>query len=86
MLFSYVSTFDSALREAVTANSEQRQAKMAALMNRGDVKQAHPSAEHLMPLFVAAGAAGVDAGERVWTLAEGSLSWAQYRFGDVRKA
>lgn len=86
MLLSYVSTFDAALKEAVTADSEQRQTKMAALMKRGDAQQAHPSAEHLMPLFVAAGAAGVDVGERVWTLAEGSLSWAQYRFGGMISA
>lgn len=83
MLFSYAFSFDEALKEAATAKPETRQAKMLALMRRSDVRKAHPSLEHLLPVYVAAGAAGSDLGEQLWTLPEGSLSWAQYRFGKV---
>lgn len=36
-----------------------------------------------MPVYVAAGAAGSDVGKRTWTLHEGSMAWAQYRFGEL---
>ena len=42
--------------------------------------------DHLMPIYVVAGAAGDDAGKRTWTLHEGSMGWAQYRFGDLPSA
>lgn len=84
---SYAFSFDEALKEAATAKKpEERQAKMSALMRRGDARKAHPSFEHILPMHVGAGAAGEDLGERLWTLTEGSLSWAQYRFGRVAAA
>lgn len=39
--------------------------------------------DHLMPVYIAAGAAGDDQGTRTWTLHEGSMGWSQYRFGSV---
>jgi 4,5-DOPA dioxygenase extradiol len=56
---------------------------MVALLQRSDARKAHPSFEHLLPVHVAAGAAGDDQGKQLWTLPEGSMSWAQYRFGEV---
>jgi 4,5-DOPA dioxygenase extradiol len=56
------------------------------LMKREDAKQAHPTREHILPIHIAAGAAGSDVGERLWTLPERSLSWAQYRFGQLPPA
>lgn len=56
---------------------------MSALMKRTDARQAHPGVEHLLPVLVSAGAAGTDRGEQLWTFPEASLSWAQYRFGDI---
>lgn len=79
----YTSSFDEALKEAVTAAPEERQQKMMELMKRQDARKAHPSFEHLLPIYVGAGAAEEDVGKRLWTLKEGSMSWAQYRFGDV---
>jgi 4,5-DOPA dioxygenase extradiol len=35
-------------------------------------------------MSIVAGAAGSDPGKRIWTFPEGSLNWAQYRFGSVR--
>lgn len=57
---------------------------MTALMERSDARNAHPTLEHILPIYVAAGAAGIDVGQQIWTFPEGSLSWAQYRFGEVR--
>jgi 4,5-DOPA dioxygenase extradiol len=39
--------------------------------------------DHLMPAYIAAGAASEDRGTRTWTHHEASLGWAMYRFGDV---
>lgn len=82
----YTVTFDEALREAVEGGppgGRARQLRMALVCGRPDARQAHPTMDHLMPLHVAAGAAGEDPGRRFWTLHEGSLGWAQYRFGEV---
>lgn len=83
MLHSYVSSFDEALRDAAASRPETRRARMSDLMRRGDAREAHPTWEHILPIHVGAGAAGSDLGERLWTLHEGSLSWAQFRFGKV---
>ncbi|KAH8690752.1 putative aromatic ring-opening dioxygenase LigB subunit [Talaromyces proteolyticus] len=79
----YAFSFDEALKEAATAEPEDRQGKMLALMKRSDGRAAHPTLDHILPIYIAAGAAGSDIGERLWTLPERSLSWAQYRFGQV---
>ncbi|KAI0019051.1 Extradiol ring-cleavage dioxygenase, class III enzyme, subunit B [Xylariomycetidae sp. FL0641] len=79
----YTVSFDEALREAVEAPPHERPARMREVTGRPDARLAHPSFDHLMPLYVAAGAAGEDVGRRTWTLHEGSMGWAQYRFGDV---
>lgn len=81
----YTASFDNALKEAVTATPEQRQMAMSALMKRDDARKAHPALDHILPMYVAAGAAGSDIGERLWTFPEASLNWAQYRFGSVRE-
>lgn len=82
----YAVSFDEALKEAVTATPDKRQKAMADLLKRPDARQAHPSFEHLLPIHIGAGAAGEDLGERTWTLPEGSMSWAQYRFGQIGNA
>ena len=81
----YTETFDEALKEAVEGHGtgEERDQAMVSLLSRPDAKKAHPTFEHLLPIHVGIGAAGVDKGERLWTLQEGSMSWAQYRFGKV---
>ncbi|CAG9993102.1 unnamed protein product [Clonostachys byssicola] len=79
----YAYSFDEALKGAVTADPQDREAKMSELMKRDDMRKAHPTLEHLFPMYIAAGAAGSDVGEQIWTYPEGSLNWAQYRFGQV---
>jgi len=83
MVLSYAFSFDEALKEAASTPPNEREIKMSALIRRSDAREAHPSLEHLLPIYVVAGAAGEDVGKQIWTLPEGSLSWAQYRFGDV---
>ncbi|KAJ5194343.1 Extradiol ring-cleavage dioxygenase class III enzyme subunit B [Penicillium cf. griseofulvum] len=82
----YAVSFDQALKDAVTTAPAERQKAMAELLKRPDARQAHPSFEHLLPIHIGAGAAGEDLGKRIWTLPEGSMSWAQYRFGEVGNA
>ena len=80
----YAKSFDEVLREAVETEDElEREEKLVQLLERPDARPAHPSFEHLLPTHVGAGAARGDKGKRLWTLAEGSFSWAQFRFGDV---
>ncbi|GIZ40088.1 hypothetical protein CKM354_000344200 [Cercospora kikuchii] len=79
----YVHSFDEALKQAVEESPESRQVAMAGLLKRPDAKKAHPTFDHLYPIYVAAGAASSEDGNRLWTMADGSMSWAQYRFGEV---
>ncbi|KAK0613137.1 Extradiol ring-cleavage dioxygenase, class III enzyme, subunit B [Bombardia bombarda] len=79
----YAVSFDKALKEAVEADPKERQARMAEVARRPDARRAHPWMDHLMPVYIAAGAAGEDEGVQTWTLHEGAFAWAQYRFGDI---
>ncbi len=56
---------------------------MRAAAARRDARQSHPTMDHLMPVYVAAGAAGDDAGKQTWTLQESTFAWGQYVFGTV---
>ncbi|KAI1331902.1 Extradiol aromatic ring-opening dioxygenase [Xylariaceae sp. FL0255] len=80
-IMPYSISFDNALKEVAASNPEDRQKNMLDLMKRSDARQAHPTFDHILPMHVVAGAAGVDLGEQIWTMPEGSLSWAQFRFG-----
>ena len=79
----YTTSFDEALKDAVTQPPEAREKAMVELLKRPDARKAHPSFDHLLPIHIGAGAAGDDKGVRLWTLKEGSMSWAQFRFGEV---
>ncbi|KAH7336284.1 putative aromatic ring-opening dioxygenase LigB subunit [Rhexocercosporidium sp. MPI-PUGE-AT-0058] len=81
----YAPTFDEALRAAVEfeGDVEEREEMMVELLRRKDARGAHPSFEHLLPVHVAVGAAAGDRGVRLWTLVEGSFSWAMFRWGEV---
>ena len=79
----YAVSFDAAIKEAVELPPEKRQKAMSDLLRRPDARKAHPSFEHLLPIHIGAGAGGDDVGKQLWTLPEGSMSWALYRFGEV---
>jgi aromatic ring-opening dioxygenase catalytic subunit (LigB family) len=60
--------FDTWLTAAVTdPNPSGRSAKMAAWRSAPFAEECHPEAEHLLPLHVVIGAAGNDAGRRVFS-------------------
>lgn len=82
----YAVSFDEALKDAATTAPAEREKALADLLKRPDARQAHPTFDHLLPIHVGAGAAGEDVGKRIWTLPEGSMSWAQFRFGEVNNA
>ncbi|KAL3460593.1 aromatic ring-opening dioxygenase LigB subunit [Aspergillus heterothallicus] len=82
----YTVSFDEALKDAVTTPPTERAQALTDLLKRGDARQAHPTFDHLLPIHVGAGAAGDDAAKRLFTLKEGSMSWAQFRFGEVANA
>lgn len=60
--------FDSWLLDAVTdADPRSRDAKLADWQKAPGARQSHPTPEHLLPLHVAAGAAGDDRGRRTYS-------------------
>lgn len=80
----YSISFDAAMKEAVeTAPGQKRDQAMVSLLKRPDSRKAHPTFEHLLPIHVGVGSAGHDSGTQLWTMPEGSMSWAQYRFGEL---
>jgi aromatic ring-opening dioxygenase catalytic subunit (LigB family) len=82
----YAVSFDEALKDAATSAPAEREKALADLLKRPDARQAHPTFDHLLPIHVGAGAAHEDVGKRIWTLPEGSMSWAQFRFGELNNA
>ncbi len=63
---------------------DKREEAMTALLKREDLRKAHPTLEHLWPVFVGVGAAGDESGERIWGLGQAGLGWGFYRWGEVR--
>lgn len=81
-------TFDAWLRDTATRVPPSKRAHRLASWERAPAgREAHPREEHLLPLMVAAGAAGEDAGECIFKddvlLAPGQPAFAtsMYRFG-----
>jgi 4,5-DOPA dioxygenase extradiol len=77
---SWARGFDDWLAEALTAG--RLEDAVAVGLKAPDFKRAHPTTEHLLPLYVALGAAGAKArGEALHRgFALGNLSLAAYRF------
>lgn len=74
--------FDDALTAAVEhTNVDQRDHGLANWSQMPGARAAHPREEHLLPLMVAAGAAGGDAGRRVYHDHLFGKAQSGYRFG-----
>jgi aromatic ring-opening dioxygenase catalytic subunit (LigB family) len=75
--------FDGWLTEAVTGvDAETRAAQLAQWAEAPGARQSHPREEHLIPLMVAAGAAGEDAGKCIYAeRLGGRTAQSAYRFG-----
>ena len=73
--------FDAWLCETVTQGSEQRTKRLSAWTQAPAARQAHPREEHLLPLMVAAGAAGADAGTVTYRGTLVGLQLSGHQFG-----
>jgi aromatic ring-opening dioxygenase catalytic subunit (LigB family) len=75
--------FDQWLDSTITASSDQRRASLAAWESAPGARLCHPprAEEHLLPLMVAAGAAGDDPGTRVYGERIMHTMISGYRFG-----
>ena len=77
-----VSEFDAWLTEAATdSDPERRNAKLAQWENAPWARFCHPREEHLLPLHVAAGAAGGDVGRHAFGDKIVGKAISGYRFG-----
>jgi aromatic ring-opening dioxygenase catalytic subunit (LigB family) len=74
--------FDDWLTKAVKSPAAEREAALAHWDQAPAARIAHPREEHLLPLMVAAGAAGEDAGAQTYHEALGGMTaLSSYRFG-----
>jgi len=76
--------FDAWLNETlVEVSPEQRRARLLRWQEAPAARAAHPREDHLMPLMVAVGAAGEDAGARIYHEPDfmGAITVSSYRFG-----
>lgn len=74
-------TFDTWLNDAVTSDPATRDRRLAAWASAPEARFAHPREEHLLPLMVAAGAAGGDRGTRVFSEPIMGAATSGFRFG-----
>jgi aromatic ring-opening dioxygenase catalytic subunit (LigB family) len=58
--------FDAWLGETIAADAKTREARLIDWVSAPNARDCHPREEHLVPLFVAAGAAGDDRGQQVF--------------------
>ncbi|KAK6361102.1 hypothetical protein TWF730_004850 [Orbilia blumenaviensis] len=80
----YVKPFDKALEAAMTGSvGEEREDAMLKLLKRSDARAAHPTFDHILPIYVAIGAGSSARGKQTFNHREGSLGWAQYRLDEV---
>jgi len=75
-------TFDAWLSEAATlADAAKRNDALARWEQAPAARRVHPREEHLLPLMVAAGAAGADPGRRVFTDHVMNVQVSAFAFG-----
>jgi len=75
--------FDDWLSQAVAADPTQRKASLHDWISAPYARQCHPfgGEEHLIPLMVAAGAAGQDVGRKIYSEKVLKTQLSAYRFG-----
>jgi aromatic ring-opening dioxygenase catalytic subunit (LigB family) len=85
-VYPFTSAFnDAAVAVATNKTATEREDDLRGLYKRDDLRLAHPSLEHLMPLAVCCGAAGDDEGECLFKTVEfGALGWASFCFGGTK--
>ena len=75
--------WDRWLNDAVTGTAEQRATKLSGWAGAPGARLSHPREEHLLPLMVAAGAGGDEAGVCAWQQRDmmGGITLSSFRFG-----
>ncbi len=73
--------FDNWLNETATADPARRRARLIEWTRAPGARACHPREEHLIPLMVAAGAAGDDAGRRTYQDVIGGNAFSGFAFG-----
>lgn len=74
-------SFDAWLTETALADPETRAARLVAWAKAPGARESHPREEHLIPLMVAAGAAGSDGGRVAFTDVIGGKTYSCLAFG-----
>jgi aromatic ring-opening dioxygenase catalytic subunit (LigB family) len=73
--------FESYLNTAVTSSPQRRNRMLIDWQSAPQARAAHPREDHLIPLMVAAGAAGGDTGRRLFVDHAMAVAMASYEFG-----
>lgn len=73
--------FDAWLAETVTSNERIRNVRLLDWETAPGARASHPRAEHLMPLFIAAGSAAEDVGRRTFTGMIAGRAYSCFAFG-----
>jgi aromatic ring-opening dioxygenase catalytic subunit (LigB family) len=73
--------FDDWLQAAVTAPPAERDERLRSWEQAPSARFAQPREDHLIPLMVAAGAAGADRGVTMWSGTLAGLRGSSFRFG-----
>jgi aromatic ring-opening dioxygenase catalytic subunit (LigB family) len=73
--------FDGWLRETASLSASERDRRLTDWTNAPSARTAHPREEHLLPLMVVAGAAGVDRGKLAYNGKILDLRLSAYHFG-----
>ncbi|KAK9376663.1 Extradiol ring-cleavage dioxygenase, class III enzyme, subunit B [Lipomyces chichibuensis] len=81
----YAKRFDDMLARTLSSDvGRAREDAMAKLIETDDAHKSHPTKEHLLPIYIAAGAAYNEKGERLYTNQTSSIAWGEYRFGSLK--
>ena len=73
--------FDAWLTEVITAPADERERRLARWLEAPAARDVHPREEHLLPLMVAAGAAGDQRGVVSWTGTMSGYRVSAHQFG-----
>ncbi|KAK9453638.1 Extradiol ring-cleavage dioxygenase, class III enzyme, subunit B [Dipodascopsis uninucleata] len=77
----YTKAFDSSLRDALITNTgQERESALVGLFKTPSASKAHPTKEHLLPVYVSAGAAYNDKATQLYTSHISSLAYGIYKF------
>lgn len=76
-------TFDKWLNSTLSAQDDERWARLVSWEDAPAARQAHPREDHLLPLMVAVGAAKNEPGVSVFSQSDfmGSITLSSFRFG-----